>query len=79
MRNTDPKDELTRVRVALVINLMATLVSFLVVMNLMGTHATWRIILSSVGCVGFAFFSLVIYSRLTRLQKEQKQQEQQVS
>jgi hypothetical protein len=79
MPNTEQKDELTRVRVALVINLMATLVSFLVLMDLIGTHVMWRIVFGAVACTSFACFTMWIYSRFTRLQKEQKQQEQRVS
>jgi hypothetical protein len=74
MANTDQKNELTRVRVAFVINLMATLVTFLVLLNLIDTGVTWHIVLGSVGCVCFAWFTMIVYTRLTRLQKAEKQQ-----
>lgn len=74
MANTDQKNELTRARVAFVINLLATLVTFLVLLNLIGTGVTWRIIFGSVGCIGIASFTLIIYTRLVRLQKAEKQQ-----
>lgn len=74
MANADQKNELTRVKVALVINLMATLVSFLVLLNLINTHDTWRIVFGSIGFMGFASFAIIIYSRLAKLQKIEKQQ-----
>jgi len=74
MANTDQKNELTRVRVAFVINLMATLVTFLVLLNLIDTGVTWRIVFGSVGCVFFAWFTMIIYTRLIRIQKAEKQQ-----
>jgi hypothetical protein len=79
MTHNNQKDEITRVRVAFVINLIATLVSFLVLLNLIDTHATWRIVCGVIGCIAFISFTTVIYSRLARLQKEYKQQEQRVS
>lgn len=79
MTSTGQKDEITRVRVAFVINLIATLVSFLVLLNLIDTHATWRIIFGGIGCIGFISFTTVIYSRLSRLQKEHKQQQHRIS
>lgn len=74
MANINQKNELTRARVAFVINLMATVVTFLVLLNLINTGATWRIVLGSVGCVCFAWFTMTVYTRLVRLQKAEKQQ-----
>ena len=74
MPNSDQKDELTRVRVAFIINLMATLVSFLVLLNLINTHVTWRVVFASVGFLGIASLTMMVYSRLIKLQKAEKQQ-----
>lgn len=76
MVNDTQKDEITRVRVAFFINLVATIVSFLVLLNLIDTHVTWRIIFGAIGFTGFISFTAVIYNRLAKLQKEQKQQQQ---
>ena len=74
MPNTDQKDELTRVRVAFIINLMASLVSFLVLLNLINTHVTWRVVCASIGFLGISSLTMTVYSRLIKLQKTQKQQ-----
>ncbi len=74
MASTAPKDEMTRVKVALVINLMATLVSFLVLLNIIDTHVTWRIVFCAIGFIGIASLTMMVYSRLIRLQKAEKQQ-----
>ena len=76
MTHNNQKDEITRVRVAFVINLIATLVSFLVLLNLIDTHTTWRIVFGLVGFIGIASLTMMVYFRLTKLQKEQKQQQQ---
>jgi hypothetical protein len=69
MANTDPKDELIRVKVAFIINLMAALVTFLVLLNVIQTGAIWRIAFTAVGFAGITSFCVVIYNRLSKLQK----------
>ena len=69
MANTDPKDEITRVKVAFVINMMATLVAFLVLINIIQTGAIWRIVCASAGFAGILSLSVAVYNRLAKLQK----------
>jgi len=69
MANSDPKDEITRVKVAFVINMMATLVAFLVLVNVVQTGAIWRIICAATGFACIASLSIAVYNRLSKLQK----------
>jgi len=69
MANSDPKDEITRVKVALVINMMATLVAFLVLINIIQTGGIWRIVCAAIGFAGIASLSIAVYNRLAKLQK----------
>jgi hypothetical protein len=73
MSNIVQKDELQRAKVALFINAMATLVTFLTWINIINTGATLPIICATIGFAGFIFFTIIVYLRFSKLQKTYRQ------
>jgi hypothetical protein len=73
MSNIVQKDELQRAKVALVINVMTTLVTFITLLNMVNTGVTWRIVCVALGFICFFCLTVFVSLRFVKLQKTYRQ------
>jgi hypothetical protein len=72
MEQTDHTEELKKVRIALVLNLLASIFALFEFFLAMNSNVTWRMICAGVGSFGFLFLTVAIFVRLRKVQKAAK-------
>ena len=70
--NPNKTDELNRIKVAMAICFMASLLTFLEFITVLDRGETWRIVCSALGAGCFMFLAIAVMLRLRRVQKEAK-------
>ena len=71
MSITKKTEKLRKTKVAFWINLLITVVSMIIFLKIVDSMILWKIIASSIGCLGFLCLTILVFIQLMKIQKSE--------